>query len=56
VFRFSPRSFEFQSQITGYTGKDNPFQRGSMSAMAVSPNYVLYLAMDDQVYFATNLP
>jgi hypothetical protein len=37
-------------------GKSNPFQRGSVSAMAVSPNYVLYLAIDDQVYFATNLP
>jgi hypothetical protein len=56
VFRFSPRSFEFQSQVTGYTGKANPFQRGPMSAMAVSPNYVLYLAIGDQVYFATNMP
>jgi hypothetical protein len=56
VFRFSPRSFELQNQITGYTGKANPFQRGSVSAMAVSPNYVLYLAIGDQVYFATNLP
>ncbi|HEY3476268.1 MAG TPA: hypothetical protein VGK56_16760, partial [Anaerolineales bacterium] len=56
VFRFSPRSFELQSQVTGYTGRSNPFQRGSVSAMAVSPNYVLYLAIDDQVYFATNLP
>jgi hypothetical protein len=56
VFRFSPRSFEFQSQITRHAGKANPFERGSMSAMAVSPNYVLYLAIDDQIYFATNLP
>jgi hypothetical protein len=56
VFRFSPRSFELQSQVTGYTGNANPFQRGSISAMAVSPNYVLYLAINDQVYFATNLP
>lgn len=56
VFRFSPRSFELQNQVTGYTGKANPFQRGPVSAMAVSPNYVLYLAIGDQVYFATNLP
>jgi hypothetical protein len=56
VFRFSPRSFELQNQVTGYTGKANPFKRGSVSAMAVSPNYVLYLAIGDQVYFATNLP
>jgi hypothetical protein len=56
VFRFSPRSFEFQNQVMGYAGKANPFQEGSASAMAVSPNYVLYLAIGDQVYFATNLP
>lgn len=56
VFRFSPRSFEFQNMVTGYAGKANPFQRGPVRAMAVSPNYVLYLAIGDQVYFATNLP
>ena len=56
VFRFSPRAFELQNQVTGYTGNANPFQRGPVRAMAVSPNYVLYLAIGDQVYFATNLP
>jgi hypothetical protein len=56
VFRFLPRSFELQNQVTGYAGNANPFQSGSVRAMAVSPNYVLYLAIGDQVYFATNLP
>ncbi len=56
VFRFLPRSFEFQNRVTGYSGKANPFQPGPVRAMAVSPNYVLYLAIGDQVYFATNLP
>ena len=56
VFRFSPRSFELQNQVKGYAGKANPFQRGAVTAMAVSPNYVLYLAIGDQVYFATNMP
>ena len=56
VFRFLPRSFEFQNRVTGYAGKANPFQRGPVRAMAVSPNYVLYLSIGDQVYFATNLP
>jgi hypothetical protein len=37
-------------------GKANPFQQGSATAMAVSPNYVLYLAVGNQVYFATNMP
>jgi hypothetical protein len=56
VFRFSPRSFELQNQIKSYAGKADPFQSGPAGALAVSPNYVLYLAIGDQVYFATNLP
>jgi hypothetical protein len=56
VFRLSPRSLELQNQVTGYSGEGNPFQPGPVSAMAVSPNYVLYLAIGNQVYFATNLP
>ena len=56
VFRFTPRSLELQNQVTGFAGKDNPFQQGPVGAMAVSPNYVLYLALGNQVYFATNLP
>lgn len=56
VFRFSPRSLELQNQVTGYAGQANPFEDGRVGAMTVSPNYVLYLAIGDQVYFATNLP
>ena len=56
VFRFSSRSLELQNQISGYAGKGNPFDSGPIGAMTVSPNYVLYLAIGDQVYFATNLP
>ena len=56
VFRFSPRSLELQNQINSHAGKGNPFKSGSVGAMTVSPNYVLYLAIGDQVYFATNLP
>jgi len=56
VFRFTPRSLELQDQITGFSGKESPFIQGSVSAMAISPNYVLYLAVGNQVYFATNLP
>ncbi len=56
VYRLSPRSLELQNQVTGYAGKSNPFQSGPVSAMAVSPNYVLYLAIGNQLYFATNLP
>ena len=56
IFRLSPRSLELQNQVSGYAGKASPFQPGPIDAMAISPNYVLYLAIDDQVYFATNLP
>jgi hypothetical protein len=56
VFRFAPRSLELQNQIKSHAGKGNPFKFGSVGAMAVSPNYVLYLAIGNQVYFATNLP
>lgn len=56
VFRFTPRSLELQNQLTGYAGEGNPFQPGPIGAMTVSPNYVLYVAIENQVYFATNLP
>lgn len=56
VYRLSPRSLELQNQVTGYAGEGNPFQPGPVGAMAVSPNYVLYLAIGNQVYFAANLP
>ena len=56
VFRFSPRTLELLNQVRGHAGKGNPFEPGPIGAMTVSPNYVLYLAIGDQVYFATNLP
>ena len=56
VYRLTPRSLELQNEVTGYAGKANPFQTGAVGAMAVNPNYVLYLAVGNQVYFATNLP
>jgi len=56
VYELSANTLEYLKQVTGYAGEANPFQPGSASAMAVSPNYVLYLAIGNQVYFATNLP
>ena len=56
VFRFTPRSLELQNQLAGGAGKADPFQSDPIGAMTVSPNYVLYIAIEDQVYFATNLP
>ena len=56
VFRFSPRTLELLNQIRGHAGEGNPFQPGPVGAMTVSPNYVLYIAIGNQVYFASNLP
>jgi hypothetical protein len=56
VFRFTPRSLELQNQVTGHAGEGNPFEPAPVTAMTVSPNYVLYFAIGNQVYFATNLP
>ena len=56
VYRLLANSLEYQNQVTGYAGEDSPFQAGPAGAMAVSPNYVLYLSIGNQVYFATNLP
>jgi hypothetical protein len=56
VYRLSAHTLEYQNQVTGYAGEDSPFQDGPADSMAVSPNYVLYLSIGNQVYFATNLP
>jgi hypothetical protein len=56
IFRLTPRSLELQNQVSGFANKASPFQQGSIGAMAISPNYVLYVAIGNQVYFATNLP
>jgi hypothetical protein len=56
VYRLSARTLEYQNQVTGYAGDATPFQAGPAGAMAVSPNYILYLSIANQVYFATNLP
>lgn len=56
VMRFAPRTLELQNQFKPTTGTGNPVPTGSISAVAVSPNHVLYLAVNGQVYFAVNMP
>ena len=56
VFRFSPRTLELLNLIRSHAGEGNAFQPGPVGAMTVSPNYVLYVAIGNQVYFAANLP
>lgn len=53
VMRLTPRSLELQNQFRPKTGTGNPIPPGSVDAVAISPNHVMYLAVDGQVYFAT---
>ena len=56
VMRFSPRSLELQNQFRPTIDSANPVPFGPAGAVTVSPNHVLYLAVDGQVYFAANMP
>ena len=56
VMRFAPRTLELQNQFHTTTGRSNPVPRNPVTAVAVSPDHVLYLAVDGQVYFAPNMP
>jgi len=53
VFRFAPRTLELQNQFRPALGSTSP---GPIGAVAVSPNHVLYLAINGQVYFAADIP
>jgi len=50
----SSRSLELQNQI--YPTPSSSLKQGPISAMTVNPNRVIFLAVDDQVYFATDMP
>lgn len=54
VLRLSPRTLELQSQI--YPNPETPLKTGAVGAIAINQNRDLFLAVDDQVYFATNVP
>jgi len=54
VLRLSSRTLELQDQI--YPMPGTSIKPGQAGAMTVNPNRVLFLAVDDQVYFATDMP
>jgi hypothetical protein len=56
VMKFSPRLLELQTQLRPTTGGGNPVPAGVIGAVAVSPDHVLYIAVNGQVYFALNMP
>jgi len=56
IMRFAPHSLELQNQFHPTTGSANPIPGGPISAVTVSPNHVIYVAVAAQVYFALNMP
>ncbi len=56
LMRFSPRTVELQNQFRPTLGSSNPIPAGSVNAVTISPDHVLYLAVDGQIYFAVNMP
>ena len=57
IFRFSPRALELQNQILATAGKANPLPKGlPVTAMAFSPNKVLFIFVDGQLYFSNSAP
>lgn len=56
VFRLAARSLELQNQLRPLAGRDNPLPQGAVGAMTISPNHVLYFALQDRVYFASDAP
>jgi len=57
IFRFSARALELQNQIQPLAGKDNSLPKNAeITAMAFSPNKVLFIFIGGQVYFTVNVP
>jgi hypothetical protein len=56
VFRIAPRSLELQSQWRGLAGRAGQLPQGAVTAMAMSPNHVLYFVLRDRLYFAADTP
>jgi hypothetical protein len=56
IFRFTQLSLQLQNQLQPPAGRTNPLPATPASAMTVSPNHILFLALKDQIYFATDSP
>ena len=56
VFRFTPRTLDLQNQYRPRTGTSGSMPPGPYDAIAVGANHVLYLAVNGQVYFASDMP
>ena len=56
VFRFTPRTLDLQNQFRPKLGISDSIPAGPIGAITVGANHVLYLTVNGQVYFATDMP
>jgi hypothetical protein len=57
IYRFSARALELQNLIMPLPEDENPLRdKGDATAMAFSPNKVLFIFVGGQLYFAVNIP
>ncbi|MEW5829880.1 MAG: hypothetical protein AB1846_13390 [Chloroflexota bacterium] len=56
VYRFSPRSLELQNQLRGQANGETVLPAGTVSAMTISADHVLFFSIDGQVYAAPDVP
>ena len=56
IYRLSPHSLELQNQLHAFPGDKNPLPSGILTAMTVNTSHVLFLAYEDRVVFALDVP
>ncbi len=56
VYRFSPRSLELQNQLRGQASGDTLLPAGTVSAMTISLDHILFFSIGGQVYAAPDVP
>jgi len=56
IYRLSPHSLELQNQLHAFPGDKNPLPSGILTAMTVNSSHVLFLAYEDRVVFALDVP
>jgi len=57
IYRFSPRALELQNQVRSLAGKENTLPKGkAVTAMTFSPNKIVFMFIDGQLYHSVNTP
>lgn len=56
IYRFSARALELQHEISPLPDEKNRLPNSDITAMAFSPNKVLFIFAGGQVYYAVNVP